>query len=430
MTRQSWWLGCLVAVLALSACTEDGDGPADFAHETIRSTLARDLSPEVDPVDLAALARGNLALSLDLYQQTAEAGKNSTVSAYSVQQAFALVLPGAKGETAAQIAQTLYFGDDTAVFHAGMNAIDLALASRNMPAAGEYAAVELHVANAFWGQRDYPWLTDYLDVIATNYGAGIEAVDFHAAPEAARQHINRWVEIQTRDRIKDLLPEGSVGGDTAAVLTNALYLKAPWNKPFSKGATQPGTFTRNDASTVEVPFMSTLEGVGYAEGAGWQAMEKDLRGGKLSMLFILPGAGDFEAFDASLDVDVLEGIVAAIAPRGVNMRLPKFNFDASFRLGAALQALGMVAPFGAGADFTGMILSPSLLIDEVYHKTFVAIDEDGVEAAAATGIVMRETSAVPPDVDFVANRPFFFAIRDKDTGVFLFFGRVMDPSAE
>lgn len=428
-------LPILVSLVAAAAgCgTSDDNGttPDPAAHDTVRSSLARDLEPAAEPAQLGALAAGNRALALDIYRGTAPEGANYMTSAFSIQQAFALVYAGARGETATEMADVLYFGDDAEALHTTMNALDLALSSRNLPAGdGENEGpVQIRVANAFWGQTGYPWLASYLDVLALNYGAGIEALDFDADPEGARAIINAWVEDRTEDRIVNLLPEGSIRSDTAAVLTNAIYFKAPWNVVFDEDLTEDGEFTRLDNSTVTAPMMSHLERHLGASGDGWSAVEMSFRGEELAMLFVVPDAGTFAAFDTTLDAAMLDSIVEALSPMQVDVTLPRFSFESEFTLSDALKALGMTTAFGGSADLSGMLEGGGLFIDEAYHKAFIAVDEGGAEAAAATAVVVGETSVPTPDLEVVADRPFYFAIRDRETGLFLFFGRVMDPTA-
>jgi serpin B len=421
---------------ATFACAEDDTTPAPDntqTHTTVRSPLARETTPDVDPALLDTLAAGNQDLTFDLYRQTAEDGQNYFMSAVSIQQAFALVYAGARGQTATEMATVLHFDGEPADFHAAMNAFDLALTSRNLPATGEgedaLAPVQLSVANAFWGQDGYPWLEPYLDILALNYGAGIEALDFNTQPEESRLTINEWVENRTQDRIRDLLPEGSINPNTAAVLTNAIYFKAPWASPFTDVSTSDGPFTLADGSTVTTPLMRQTESHLWAETTTWQAVEMSFRGDELAMLVIVPNPGSFAAVDTALDGDLLRSVTDALQPGVVDFTLPRFTFESEFTLSEALEAMGMTTAFSDLCDLSGMLEGGGLFIDEAYHKAFIAVDETGAEAAAATAVVVGRTSAPVADVTIRADRPFFFAIRDRQTGLLLFWGRVMNPAA-
>jgi serpin B len=427
-------LSTLALVVAACASDDGTDDPGTTGnaegHESIKSTLDRNLAPAPTPAEMAALATGNHALTVDLYQAAASDTGNTMISTLSIRTAFAMVYAGARGTTAAEMASVLRFDSDQERFHEAMNALDLSLASRELEADSEEKLdpVELRQANAFWGQTGIEWRESYLDALAVNYGAGIESLDLRGRPEASRTIINDWVADRTRDRIEDLLPEGSIKSNTAAVLTNAIYFKAPWLAPFEELLTTPGSFDRADGSTSTVDYMTQLEDLSYAVGSGWTAVELPFRGEELSMVFVVPDAGTFDAFDAGLTTATLEQAMDALQPGLVDLTLPKFEFETEFTLSEALMGLGMVETF-TSADLSGMTEGRSLFVDEAFHKTFVAVNESGAEAAAATAVVIGETSVPTPELTLRIDRPFYFFIRDRETKVWLFFGRVMDPAA-
>lgn len=417
----------LALALGFTACGETEQPPADSPSEgTVQSELARDLTPAVPAADLETLVSGNHALAVDLYQELDTDDSNLLVSPLSIRMAFGLLQAGARGQTATEIAEVLHYGLEGDAVHAAFNSLDLTLASRNDPGDDDSDPIALHTANAFWGQTGYDWNSEYLDTIAVNYGAGVETLDYDADPEGSRETINTWVEDATEDRIVDLLPPGSIDGSTVAVLTNALYLKAPWATPFMPELTVDGEFNA-PAGTVTAEFMNQMEAFGYVEMDGYQALEMTYRQDELSMVFVLPDEGNFDAFEDSLTHDSLAAIANSLENKLGDVAIPKFEFEASFTLSEALQALGMETAF-VSADLSGMIDNGNLFIDEVYHKTFIAVDERGTEAAAATAIVVGETSVPTPEFDFRADRPFVFFIRDRETGAVLFLGRVTDPS--
>ncbi len=417
----------LSLALALAACGETEEPPANTPSAgTVRSELTRDLSPAVPAADLETLVSGNHALAVDLYQELDTDDSNLLMSPLSIRMAFGLLQAGARGETATEIATVLHYGLEGDALHAAFNALDLALASRNDAGDADNDPVALRTANAFWGQTGYDWNPDYLDTIALNYGAGVETLDYNTDPDGARETINTWVEDATEDRIVDLLPDGSIDSSTVAVLTNALYLKAPWASPFLPQLTAAGDFNA-PTGTVTAEFMNQMEAFGYVDGDGYEALEMTYRQDELSMVFVLPDEGTFDAFEDALTYDSFSNIADALETKLGNVAIPKFEFETNFALGQALQALGMDTAF-ISADLSGMIDNGSLFIDEVYHKTFIAVDERGTEAAAATAIVVGETSVPTPEFDFRADRPFMFFIQDRATGTVLFLGRVMDPS--
>ena len=417
---------------ALAACGDDpgsDDGPGPAAHETVRSELERDTSPVVSDEAMDTLIAGNHSFTIELYDElAANADGNMMISPVSIRMAFGLLYAGARNETETEIAETLDYGLEQDELHSAFNALDLALTDRNVPADDEHEPVELYIANAFWGQTGYPWRAEYLDTIAVNYGAGVEALDFDLDPEGAREVINTWVEDRTRDRIQDLLPEGSIDPSTVAVLTNAVYFKAPWALPFMDELTSPGDFTNLAGQTVSAEFMTQSEVFAYGAGDGYEAVEMNFRNDELGMVFIVPDAGTFEDFEGNLTSEALDTALGGLEPAQGIVQIPKFEFESGFELSEVLQAMGMTTAF-ASADLSGMIENDSLFISGVFHKTFIAIDEDGAEAAAATAIVVGETSVPIDEFELTADRPFLFLIRDRITGAILFYGRVVDPTA-
>ncbi|NJD66980.1 MAG: serpin family protein, partial [Chloroflexi bacterium] len=285
-------------------------------------------------------------------------------------------------------------------------------------------------AYLLWGQRDYPFHDSVLDTLATKYGAGIRLVDYIKATEDARKAINAWVSDQTRERIPELIPDGVLNSDTRLVLTNAIYLNAPWMHRFNKDATAPGPFTRLDGSTVEAQLMRLSEELRFAKGSGYQAVELPYVDGSLSMLVIVPDAGEFADFQSAFNADTLETIVSDLKTAQVQLAFPRFEYRTQASLKDALKELGMPIAFEPNlADFSAM--SPDgqpLYIQDVIHEAFIAVDEDGTEAAAATAVIVGDTSAPVDVVELTVDRPFLYAIRDNETGAILFLGRVVDPS--
>ena len=419
----------LFALSQLVACGEseptnpNQPGPNAEGHVSLQSSLTRDMNPDVSDEDFAALISGNHSFALELYQNLEKQDGNTLISPLSIRTAFGLLHAGAAGNTETDIETGLHFNLSGEAVYPAMNKLGLELDARNWPGDEETDPVELYVANTFWGQQGYPWKESYLDRIQLHYGAGIETLDFKSEPEPSRVIINDYVEEFTRERIKDLLPQGSIKSSTVAVLTNALYFKAPWATPFEDWGTSEATFTNLDGSTSDIELMYQLEYQGYYEDEQVQALELNYANRELSMVIILPAAGEFENFEASMNTDALDVIMGNLNPAMGDVRIPKFTFESQFQLKAPLTQMGMGSIF-ASADLSQMIDNGSLLVDEVFHKTFIAVDEQGTEAAAATAIVVGETSAPMPSFDFRADRPFIMAIRDKVTGSFLFFCRV------
>jgi serpin B len=376
------------------------------------------------------LVNGNSGFAFDIYQLLKEDNDNVFYSPYSISVALAMTYAGARGETERQMADTLHFTLPQNRLHPAINALDLELAQRGQGAEGkDEEGFRLNIVNAIWGQEDYEFLTEFLDTLAQNYGAGLRVLDFAGDPEAARVTINDWVSDQTEGRIENLIPPGALGGLTRLVLTNAIYFNAAWSEPFEPSMTEGGPFHLLDDSQVTVPMMRQTTSFGYAEGDGYQAVELPYDGRELAMVVLLPEVGGFEEFEESLDAERVDAIVSDLAYRQVSLAMPKFEFDSGFSLADTLVAMGMPVAFSGEADFSGMTGSRALFISDVIHKAFVSVDEAGTEAAAATAVIMAESAAPEQPVEVTVDSPFIFFIRDIETGAILFIGRVLDPSA-
>lgn len=419
----------IVTIVALIA----GCAGRVSAGSEVRSNVPRDSAPSVSNADAGALADGNTAFALDLYRELAGKGGNLFYSPFSISQALAMTYAGARGNTASQMSGALHFTLAQESLHPAFNSLGLELASRSeiedLPKDQRF---KLNIANAIWGQKDYEFLPEFLDMLAKNYGAGMRLVDYLADPEKARLEINNWVADQTEGKIKDLIPQGAIDGLTRLVLTNAIYFNASWQHPFEESLTEPQPFHLLDGSTVDADMMQQSESFGYYRGGGYQAVELPYSGDQLAMWVILPDEGQFAEFEASLDPGVLDEIQNGMSYPQVNLWMPKFSFSAEFMLKPTLSALGMTDAFDESlADFSGMTGSRDLFISKVIHKAFVDVDESGTEAAAATAVIMKLTSAPSEEpVELKIDRPFIFLIRDLPTGSVLFLGRVLDPTAK
>jgi serpin B len=412
----------LVLLTGLSACSQPPSGGV-VSSDKPRAT------GEPGQPDLVALVDGNNAFAFDLYSALKGEQGNLFYSPYSISQALAMTYGGARDTTEKEMAATLHFTLPQASLHPAFNSLDRQLMARGQGARGKDGkGFRLNVVNAIWGQADYSFLPDYLDLLAQNYGAGLRTLDFRAAPEAGRQVINKWVADQTEQRIKDLIPVGAIDPLTRLVLTNAIYFNAAWADNFEKTATQPAPFHLLDGSAVDVPMMHQTERLGYAAGDGYQAVSLPYDGRELEMVVLLPDEGKFAEFEKSLDASRAGSIVKGLAPKQVALSLPGFKFESEFSLGNILSEMGMPTAFsGDQADFSGMTGNRELSISRVIHKAFVGVDESGTEAAAATAVVMRATAMPAMPQEVTVDRPFIFLIRDIQTGAVIFVGRVVNP---
>lgn len=425
-------LSVLVVGVMVSGC---GGVTIPSDAQEVRSELARDMSPATDGIQ--NLTSGTSDFGFDLYHRlVAEAdGGNVFVSPYSVSLALSMAWAGAKGQTAEQMRTVLGFKDGDAETREAFNALDLALNSRGseeLSSDEEGDPFQLSVVNQAWGRIGFEFLSGYLDILALNYGAGLYLLDFTNDPDGSRETINEWVEDQTNDRIVDLLPPDSISPATALVLTNAIYFKASWYKEFNPEDTVDATFNRLDGSSVSVRMMKKWDELRYVRDQDWQALVVPYVGQNVAMVLVLPDPGRFTEVETAMDGSVLEGIVSSAVDASGNVALPKFTFGFDAMLNDPLKALGMTDAFLVGeADFSGIDGVPgNLFISLVQHKTFVAVDEKGTEAAAATAVVMDEGSGPTETFDVTFDRPFIFAIVDIPTRAPLFLGRVMDPTAE
>lgn len=409
----------LLSLVLLAACT---DAAPDIPE--VRSDVARDMQPAVSAAEYATLVAGNTQFAADLYRQVHDKPGNLFMSPHSISIALAMTYAGANTNTAAQMASTLHFTLPDTQLHAAFNKLDLELASRAEQATGDTIPFRLRTANAIFGQQGKQFEAPFLDTLARNYGAGLRVLDLAADPDGSRETINRWVEDRTNDKIKDLLPKGSVTDLTRLVLTNAIYFSAAWEQPFEASETADRPFHLGDGQTISVPTLHQVYERGYGEGDGYRAAELPYDGGQLSMVVVVPD--DLAAFEANLDAARIGAIVDSITPHELDLSLPKFKFDAPLGLKDVLIALGMTDAFTPAADFSGIDGTRDLMITDVLHKGFVAIDEKGTEAAAATAVIVGD-SAAPEFATLAVDRPFVFFIRDRPTGAILFVGRVVDP---
>jgi len=398
-----------------------------------------DEKAEVAAAAHQAVVDGNTQFALALYQKLRGGDGNLFFSPYSVSTALAMTYAGARGETERQMAEAMWYPTSAEVLEklgvAGkpMTAEEFAGAFgriiRDLNARGGTDAYELRVANALWGQQDFAFLDAFARLVETEYGGRIRNVDFVAAAEKARGTINTWVEEQTNGKIKDLISQGAIGPMTRLVLTNAIYFKGNWARQFDEDRTQDAPFTLLDASKVQVPMMNQKARFGYAEADGLQVLQLPYVGDELSMVILLPRATDgIGQLEQQLTAGNLARWLDDLREREVFVSIPKFKTTSKFSLESVLRSMGMGQAFTGAADFSGMTGRRDLFISAVIHQAYVDVNEEGTEAAAATGVVMKLTSAMPDRTPvFQADHPFLFMIRDNASGSILFFGRVSDP---
>ncbi len=408
----------------LSACLPS------MSLKVAQSDLPRDKNPNVSPADLSAVVDGNNVFALNLYQSLRSTDGNVVFSPYSISLALAMAYAGAHGETELQMADALHFTIPQERLHPAFNQLDLDLTREGQPGTNNGQPLQLDIANAVWAEQSFVFLKIYLDLIARNYGAGVQLADFVNQPEAVRSGINQWVSAQTHQKIRDLIPEGALDPMTKLVLVNAIYFKADWENQFDPIDTKDAPFHLLDGSVSQVKMMSNdFSAVPYSTGNGYQAVELNYLGDTASMDIVIPDVGKFEDFESQLNTQKLADILTGMQPTPLSLGLPKFSFKTNFNLGQQLSGLGMPNAFDPNlADFSGMTGGRDLFISKVLHQAFVAVDEKGTEAAAATSVIMAPTSMMQSGVNLTIDRPFIFFIRDLPNKQILFAGRVLDPT--
>ena len=416
---------------ALAACGEKAD-PAAGAHGGVAAApVARTAG---DQAGIGPAVETLHHLTGGLYAQLSAHGGNLAFSPYSVAVALAMTRNGALGQTADEMDQVLGI-QDLAAHNAGINALTHSvedLAGTFEQRGSEPAVIALDSANALFGDGSLSWSDDFLEALATSYGAGMRTVDYIAHTEEARTQINDWTAQRTHDKIPEILPDGVIDDLTRLVLVNALYFKAPWQLPFEGRLTSARPFHRSEADSVDVPTMTAYaDTMGYGEGHGWRAVRLPYVGGTLAMTVVLPdpGAlGDLERKVSEGELGVILG--TAVTQALVQLTLPRWKFRTQASLKEALSALGMPTAFSSDADLTAMTDEDAdLYIGAVVHEAFVAVDEKGTEAAAATAVVAQLESAPAVRVEVAVDRPFLFVIHDVEHLTPLFVGRVADPTS-
>jgi serpin B len=375
--------------------------------------------------DAAVVVAGNNQFAADIYGKLAATPGNVFLSPFSISTAFAMVDAGAAGQTDAELRAALHFtlpGDQTHVaYGAVLDSLDVGR---------DFGNYTLATANRLFGQDGFPFAAPFLAITKDQYGAELLAVDFKYETEAARGQINDWVADQTDDKIPELFAPGVLNTDTRLVLANAILFKGDWENKFEQGSTQESPFTLADGSTVTAPIMQKEDAIAVAYVPGGRLGVFPFAGKDIAMMVLLPDeASGLPALEAQLSGVAVAEWIAALPESGgekTTVRLPKFGFTSSFDLVSALRALGITTAFDpVTADLSGMNGQRDLFLQSAVHKAIIAVDEDGAEAAAATGVGAGTTSV--PET-FEVDHPFVFFIYDNVTGSILFLGRVADPT--
>ncbi len=370
------------------------------------------------------LVNANNKFAFEFFSELSKSKPESNIfySPYSISAALVMTYEGAKGQTADEMKSVFHFPESGTLrpnFAAVYNDINK-----------KDKKYLLNTGNALWVQYDYPLLENYTYIVEKYYGGKAANLDFIAETEKSRQTINDFIAEQTNNKIIDLLPKGSVNSLTRLVLTNAVYFKGTWEWEFDKSYTSEQDFRITPDNIVKVlmmymkPDKATFN---YADTGNLQILELLYKGGEMSMLILLPSE-NLEDMEKSLTAEKLNEYESQMKETKLDaIYLPKFKFDAKYSMNDALSAMGMPTAFSGEADFSGMTGNKDLFISTVIHQAFIDVNEEGTEAAAATGVVSGIAAAMPRNI-FRADHPFIFVIQQKNTGNILFMGRVNDPT--
>jgi serpin B len=372
-----------------------------------------------------SVVNANNNFAFDLYKNfSSKKAENVFFSPYSISTALSMVYEGAREETAEQIETVFGFPIDEKERRSSVAAIYNILNLKN-------SKYSLQIANSLWAQNDYPFLDEYISVLKNHYAAESNNLDFYNKPDESRKIINSWVEDKTKNKIKDLFPPQSIKSDTRLVLANAIYFNGKWAKQFDPENTEDADFYLDSKETEEVPMMNSFgenSKFNYFEDDNLQALKMLYEGEKISMLVFLPKKNDLNSISDYLLPEKIKEIDENLFETRVNVSLPKFTLETKYFMNQTLMEMGMPIAFSNYADFSGMTGNKELTIGLVIHQAFVEVNEEGTEAAAATGVSMIKTTSMPtPPIIFNANRPFVFMINEEKTGNILFLGRVLNP---
>lgn len=372
------------------------------------------------------LAQGNETFAFDLYAKLKETEGNLFFSPYSISECLGMVYAGASGTTADQMARVLHFTTSQEQVASAFGDLQ-----QQLRAIEQKKGIQLDIANGLWAQEEHPFLPTFLAVARTAYKAEVAQVNFRAAPELVRSQVNSWVAGKTRDKIKNLLSPGTIDATTRLLLVNAIYFKGEWTRQFKESETADAPFTVSSGQRVQARMMHLTAHFNYADLKPLQLLELPYAEGDLAMVVLLPKSTDgLKTLETSLSSQTLNACLGRAHSREVTVFLPKFKLIGQFTLAQTLAAMGMPEAFSPAADFSQMDGARDLVISAVVHKAFVDVNEQGTEAAAATGAAIRMLAVRPQPVPtFRADHPFIFLIRDTRSGSILFLGRVADPTS-
>jgi serpin B len=378
--------------------------------------------PGMKAQDLSETISGNNEFAFTLYEEINDKEEDVFFSPYSISSALAMTYNGARGETRKEMQELLNFIVNSEALSSHFKELNDKFSNLKRD------KIQLNIANSLWCQEDIDFKQNFLDLNKNYYSAGIEKVNFAENYKEIREQINEWVENKTNSKIKELISKGMLDELTRLVLVNAIYFKGMWEFPFEKEKTKEDTFYIYTKCMTKTDFMHRTLSAKYYKDDLAEVIEIPYSGKKLSMMIVMPVEKyGMKKLEERLDAELYESYRQSMYTTKVDLALPKFKIEAGYDLTKPFRELGMESAFNSEADFSGITESEDLYISNIVHKSYVDVNEEGTEAAAATGVVMRKTTAVMKNVKFEADHPFIFFIKDNKTGSILFMGRLMNP---
>lgn len=370
------------------------------------------------------VAKANNMFAFDLFQKLSEKETgNIFFSPLSLTSALGMTYAGANSETQSQIEKVFHFPHGDKKIHAQLGNIQKKFSGLSSD------GIEVSMVNKLWAEKTYKINNNYSKQLKKDYSAAIELVDFIKQPESARSKINNFIADQTKNKITELLPSGSINSLARLVLTNAIYFKGNWQNQFDSKKTKEADFFVAPLKKASCQMMSQTGSFKFCEGDGFQTLELPYKGESLSMLIILPEEGiNIDQFQKKLSFDKLNSIQEELSNHEVWVLFPRFKSSTGYQLKPLLTEMGMPVPFSNDADFSVINSKKDLKIFDIFHKAFIEVNEKGTEAAAATAVVIGIKS-VQRSFKFEANRPFIYLIRDTKSGIILFMGKLSNPSS-
>jgi serpin B len=375
---------------------------------------------------VGSLAESNNLFAIDLFNQVQSRSENLIFSPYSISTVLAMIYSGSNGVTAREMSEVLYFPRQELI-----DPVEASL-RESLLAADTMEGTDFRLANAIWAQEDFSFLPSYLNKLEIYYDAPLTLTDFTRPTqrEETRNKINHWVEDHTNDRIRDLIQPGVLDANTRMVLTNAVYFNGGWMHPFDTKSTAISLFHVSKQESIETDFMHQTGNFPYYEDEEIQAVALPYKNDRMALLVILPVSIEgWKMVSRVLTHERIKLVKSGLVTTEVQVSLPKFRSIFQINLKQELTALGMGSAFTRQANLSGMTGEKNLFVDEVIHKAFIEVNEQGTEAAAATAAIIGLKSSLREEpVRFTADHPFIFFLIDHQTGCIIFTGRLVKPS--